>query len=62
MREQIIIGHGDKCDKCGIQRNQAKNKYGRDLHALKSGEVLCKACFQKRNREKTKENRMVGAR
>ncbi len=57
QRQRIIAEHGNKCDRCGIDKVNAKNKYGRDLYTVRSGEVLCKNCFQKRNMRKARENK-----
>ncbi len=45
-RENIIKVHDNLCDKCGISRNQAKVKYGRDFYITKQIAVLCQKCFR----------------
>lgn len=59
QRRKIILERGNKCDSCGIERSHALSKYGRDLYVLKSGGVVCKECFQKRNMQKARENKKV---
>ncbi len=44
-REQIIFGHGNKCDSCSLFRNEAITKYGRDFYIKKDKSVLCRKCF-----------------
>ncbi len=44
-REHIIIEHGNKCDSCGIAREQAISVYNRDLYITKTQNVFCKKCF-----------------
>ncbi|TSC63326.1 MAG: hypothetical protein Athens041674_208, partial [Parcubacteria group bacterium Athens0416_74] len=45
-REKMIVEHGEKCDQCSISRNEARQKYKRDLFATKAGAVYCRVCFQ----------------
>ena len=36
LREKIITEHNDECDHCGISRDEAKIKYGRDFLSFKN--------------------------
>ncbi|MGB3921848.1 MAG: DNA-directed RNA polymerase subunit alpha C-terminal domain-containing protein [Minisyncoccia bacterium] len=53
-RNRIITEHAGRCDECGMTREEAHNKYNRDLHTLKSGKVLCRRCFLKNNMRKAR--------
>ena len=45
MRENIITEHKNKCDYCGISREEARVKYGRDFYlSRKNKSVFCKKC------------------
>lgn len=45
LREKIITEHNDECDHCGISRDEAKIKYGRDFYLSRTDKsVLCKRC------------------
>lgn len=45
-REVFISKHMGKCDLCGISRQDAKSKYGRDFYISRKQEsVLCRKCF-----------------
>lgn len=46
-RESILIKNGNNCQKCGLSRVKAKSVYKKDLFIIKTGEVLCRGCFQK---------------
>ncbi|MFA5830864.1 MAG: helix-turn-helix domain-containing protein [Candidatus Paceibacterota bacterium] len=45
-RENIIKKHGDKCDRCGIEKTEAINTLNRDFYITTKGEVFCRSCFQ----------------
>lgn len=45
-REGIVMEHGNKCDSCGISRDQAISLYGRDLYITKDQKVYCQKCFR----------------
>lgn len=45
-REEMTERHGNKCDYCGIEREEAKLEFGRDFYlSRKTDEVFCKECF-----------------
>ncbi len=44
-REEIIARHGNKCDHCGIVRQEAIHKFERDFYITKTQEVYCRKCF-----------------
>ncbi|MDE2031294.1 MAG: hypothetical protein KGI58_03510 [Patescibacteria group bacterium] len=45
-REEMTERHGNKCDYCGIDREEAKLEFGRDFYlSRKTDEVFCKECF-----------------
>lgn len=45
MRENIITEHKNKCDYCGISREEARVKYSRDFYlSRKNKSVFCKKC------------------
>jgi hypothetical protein len=44
-REMIISSHQNKCDVCGISRDEAIKTYKRDFYIKKDEEVLCRRCF-----------------
>lgn len=46
-REKMIAEHGSVCDKCGIGRAEAQQKYHRDFFLTKTGKAYCRKCFQK---------------
>src|SRR3989344_1542174 len=46
-RDKIITQHSSKCDSCGLGRDEARKKLGRDFYLTKSEEVLCRTCFQR---------------
>lgn len=43
-RDNIISEHNNKCDICGISRDEAKLLYGRDFYISKNMNVFCKGC------------------
>jgi Bacterial dnaA protein helix-turn-helix/Sigma-70, region 4 len=47
MRERAIALNDSKCSHCSISRSEAKNKYKKDLFVVKTGQTLCRLCFQK---------------
>lgn len=45
-REEMIEKHDNKCDYCGVDRDEAKLEFGRDFYlSRKNDEVFCKECF-----------------
>lgn len=45
-REEITERHGNKCDYCDINREEAKLEFGRDFYlSRKTDEVFCRECF-----------------
>ncbi len=45
-REKMIMDHNNKCDSCGITREQNLNEYSRDFYlSRKMKSVLCRKCF-----------------
>ncbi len=52
-REEIIKRHGEKCERCGLQRIAVLEQYGRDLYVTRENKngtdylVLCRGCFLK---------------
>lgn len=47
VRENMILGHENKCDHCGISRDEARINYGRDFYLSRQEKsVLCIKCHQ----------------
>lgn len=47
-RNRIIAERGNKCEKCGINRGEARSKFERDFYIMRDKEtlaVLCRKCF-----------------
>jgi hypothetical protein len=44
-REKIILKHNNVCDRCYVNRADAKLEYRRDFYITKDQQVLCRKCF-----------------
>lgn len=51
-REQILNQHDNKCESCGLARNEAIKLYKRDFYITKDKKVLCRGCFLKKTGKK----------
>ncbi len=40
---EVLCSSG--CNSCGLDRTEAKNKFGRDLYMTKDGKIYCMKCF-----------------
>lgn len=59
LREDILRGKDQKCEKCGIERSSAISKFGRDLYIMTGAKkVLCRKCFLQLTGRKLYEHRI----
>jgi len=63
-REKEILKLGAACNRCGLSREEARKKYGRDLYLSDFGSghmLLCRGCFMKAQGDRLGKNHGWGS-